>query len=96
MSTMTSRCRKCGATWGMATKTMHCVTCHETFSTPANCDRHQHAKRDGTPWGCRPPAADGLVAEPNPYGTMVWHLPGPPENLRVSRQSRETGPSAPG
>lgn len=90
-----THCHQCHATWGLATKTTHCVTCHETFSTPRNCDDHQKAsRRDGRAFGCRPPAAVGLVATPNAHGTPVWHQPGGSERFSVSRQRRETEPSA--
>lgn len=75
----TSRCRHCGAEWGMATKTMHCVTCHETFSTPSNCDRHQRGTKADPGWRCREPQAVGLVASTNACGTTVWKMPGPDE-----------------
>ena len=73
----TSRCRVCGATWGMTTKTMHCVTCHATFTTPNNCDRHQRGTKADPAWRCRPPSSVGLVEKANSFGTPVWRSPGP-------------------
>lgn len=69
-----SHCRHCHATWRIGTRTIHCVICHETFTTPGNLDAH---KTTGN--ACVPPGSlvDGrgqprLRAEPNAWGTLVW------------------------
>lgn len=47
-------CGRCSARWG-GSKTAHCAACHETFTTPANFDSHQHYGK------CRPPKTRGLI-----------------------------------
>lgn len=63
------RCGGCGGTWS-ALGAAHCATCHTTFSTAGNFDRHRTSARKAD--GCLPPASDGFVL--NSRGT--WGLPG--------------------
>lgn len=62
---MNHGCSGCDNTWtGMAMA--HCPTCHNTFSTVGNFDRH---RKDGK---CITPKKAGLVQ--NKRGT--WRMPG--------------------
>lgn len=57
-------CAGCSSKWG-GLKTAHCARCHETFTTPANFDRHQHYGK------CKPPQNRGLVIGPR----GLWQEP---------------------
>jgi hypothetical protein len=58
-------CGGCDNRWG-GFRTAHCGACHETFTTPANFDRHRLQDE------CAPPADRGLVL--NERGQ--WAQPG--------------------
>lgn len=57
-------CSGCDNTWS-GLRMAHCPTCHLTFSTPTNFDRHRIGTK--VPLVCCPPEDVGLVA--NDYGT---------------------------
>jgi hypothetical protein len=68
-----TRCKACPATWtglGIA----HCASCHETFTTVSNFDRHRAGSRvRGLVAGeCNAPDDAGLVL--NERGQ--WAMPG--------------------
>lgn len=63
-------CADCGRQWE-GLKECHCASCHESFSTEANFDRHRVFDRDGD-WSsrrCLTPAE--LAALTNRNGTPV-------------------------
>lgn len=69
-------CRHCSTTW-TGLKIAHCATCHRTFTTPANFDRHRAGIRENgrtvvQPGECHDPALNGLVL--NDRGQ--WAAPG--------------------
>ncbi len=64
----------CHATWG-GTRTIHCVQCHLTFSSPSALDLHQ--PRNGIcidPRVAKTAAGFSLFGEPrvNERGTEIW------------------------
>lgn len=68
-----SSCSHCDATWagfGIA----HCSSCHRTFTTTANFDRHRAGSKDRRfiAGECSDPAERGLV----PNGRGQWSAPG--------------------
>ena len=66
-----SHCRRCHAGWRIGTRTIHCVKCHRTFTTPGVLDMHKVKGNE-----CVDPASltgsKAMRAEPNAWGTMVW------------------------
>lgn len=60
----------CGRGWTGSSRG-HCSGCHETFTAGA-FDKHQ--RQGGERTVCLSPAAAGLVARAEPWGTL-WALP---------------------
>jgi hypothetical protein len=74
-------CGGCNKRW-TGFKMCHCASCHETFSTEHNFDRHRKKKSEAG--GCIPPADVGLVC--NSRGT--WKMPGE-KDISEIHQKRE-------
>lgn len=66
-----SHCRRCHASWRIGTRTIHCVMCHRTFTTPGVLDNHKTTRNE-----CIDPATltgrKAMRTERNAYGTPVW------------------------
>lgn len=65
---------RCGAVWS-GHRAEHCTICHETFSGSTTGDAHRVGPHDGNRRCLTGDelTALGLWAEPNQYGTPVWH-----------------------
>lgn len=62
-------------TYWSGLRTIHCITCHETFTAPSALDRHR------ANYQCRPPADVGLVrvdsvrVERHGITELAWGFP---------------------
>jgi hypothetical protein len=70
---VTNMCGKCPATWSGAVM-CHCRSCHQTFSTPSNFDKHRAGSKNGEfkVGECSLPSLRGLVLN----GRGYWAAPG--------------------
>lgn len=73
-------CSGCPARWS-GHRTAHCGSCHRTFSTVANFDRHRSP--NGPHGACRFPGLVGLTQRDG-----VWSMPTDPANVERLRKLR--------